>query len=46
MNDMTDTKGLVDEGPNFIGPLLIIASILVFILLILGLFMPNASWST
>jgi hypothetical protein len=42
---MGDPKGLTDEGPNFIGPLMIIVMILVFILLILGLFMPDTSWS-
>jgi hypothetical protein len=40
---MGDPNGLTDNGPGFIGPLLIVVAIIVFILLILGLFMPNAS---
>jgi hypothetical protein len=41
---MSDPNGLTDDGPGFIGPLMIIVCVLVFILLLLGLFMPDVGW--
>ncbi len=40
---MNDPNGLTDNGPEFIGPLMIAVVVIVFIMLILGFFMPNAA---
>ena len=37
-------NGLVDEDKSFIGPLMVVGTVVVVILLIVGLFMPTTDW--